>query len=84
MVDIGSRAAEIGVAEEVISAARTIFSRIKENPKVFGSPMYRLKKMRMHVYNMTVRPLYFEFGVHDDQPVVVVRRVVWISDPGSA
>lgn len=60
---------------------QAIISRLRTEPRDFGEPMYRLRAMRMLVRNATVSPLYVEFGVHDDQPVVVIRRVRWLADP---
>jgi hypothetical protein len=37
----------------------------------------------MTVRKASIRPLYIEYGVHDEQPVVVIRRVRWLDDPAT-
>ncbi len=63
---------------------RDILSRLHRDPREFGEPMYHLRGMRMTVRKASIRPLYIEYGVHDEQPVVVIRRVRWLDDPAAA
>jgi hypothetical protein len=83
LIAISRRAAEIEMGPKVLSATREFFDRLQTDPRKFGSPLYRLRKMRMEVFNVVVRPLYFEYGVHDDRPVVVVRYVAWLNNPNA-
>jgi hypothetical protein len=36
--------------------------------------------MRMEVRKLAVRPLYIEYGVHDQRPLVVIRHVASLSE----
>ncbi len=81
LLDIVSRAISAGVGPTVIQAMREVRERLRINPREFGEPMYRLRAMRMLMRHAIVNPLYIEFGVHDDEPVVVIRRVRWLADP---
>jgi hypothetical protein len=65
----------------VFEAMQAILTRLRRDPQEFGEPMYRLRAMRMEVRNGALGSLYVEYGVHDEQPVVVIRRVRWLADP---
>lgn len=55
--------------------------RLNRDPSEFGEPMYHLDGMQMEVRKAAIEPLYIEYGVHDEWPVVIIRRVQWLSDP---
>jgi len=54
---------------------------LKSDAADFGEPLYRIQSMRMTIRCAAVTPLYIEYGIHDVQPIVVIRRVVALSDP---
>jgi hypothetical protein len=58
-------------------------SKLKREARTAGEPMYHLRGMRMEVRHVAVDPLYVEYGVRDDQPLVVIRRVRWLGNPTS-
>lgn len=78
---IGRHAKYSGTADTIADAFRRILHRLGRDPREFGEPMYHLKAMRMHVFNATVRPLYVEYGVHDEEPIVVIRYAARMSPP---
>ena len=80
-LEIARQSVAYGQDAAVTAAMRRIFERLRQDPRQFGDPLYPFRKMRMTVYNASLPPLYVEFGVHDDQPVVVIRRVRWLADP---
>jgi hypothetical protein len=80
-LDITDRAIVAGVGHAVVEAMRQIRERLRIDPREFGEPMYRLPSMRMLVRCAAVGPLYVEYGVHDIERVVVIRRVRWLADP---
>ena len=49
-------------------------SRLSQSARSIGEPLYHLRAMKMTVMSLTVPPLYFIYGVHEDQNVVVIRR----------
>ena len=69
-----------GSAEAVVTAFREIVARLRQQPREAGDPMYRLRAIRFQVYNLAVRPLYVEYGVHDTTPLVVIRHAAALSD----
>ena len=74
-------AAEMGQGYKVTDVVARILSRLQHSPLEFGEPLYRLRKMRMEVRRGAINPVYVEYGVHDDAPLVVIRRVVWLAQP---
>jgi hypothetical protein len=40
--------------------------------------MYGLRSMKMRVLHGIDPPLYVEFGVHEERPLVVIRWVSWL------
>ena len=46
-------------------------------PTFSVNPLYHMRKMKMVIYHIVDCPLYFEYGVHDEEPVVVIR---WVAE----
>jgi hypothetical protein len=63
---------------ELVDSVQTAERRLLESPRSIGEPQYHLPAMKMTVMSLTVPPLYILYGVHDDQNVVVVRRIIQI------
>ena len=80
-LDIVRRAEQIGRGPEITAALRSLMKELTADPHRFGEPLYHLRHMKMLVRNGGVGGLYVEFGVHDERPVVIVRRVRWLGDP---
>ena len=74
-------AAAAGVGRAVVDAIGQIWRRLEHGPRDFGEPMYHLRAMKMEVRKAAIAPIYVEYGVHDDQLVVVIRRVRWLGNP---
>ena len=53
-------------------------ARLRIDAREAGEPQYRLHAMKMTVMALTVPPLYITYGVHEEQHVVVVRRILMI------
>jgi hypothetical protein len=66
------------VSVEIQNAILEATRRLRESARSIGEPLYRLPAMKMTVMSLTVPPLYVLYGVHDDQNVVVVRRIIQI------
>ena len=79
--DIARRAALSGEGGRVRRAYAAIIGRLRQDAREFGEPMYHLDAMKMEVRKAAIAPLYIEYGVHDDKPVVVIRRVRWLGNP---
>lgn len=70
------KAAADGTQIAATKALDVIEARLRTDPTTFGEPLYHLRKAKMIIRCVAVIPLYVEYGVHDEQPVVVIRRVV--------
>jgi hypothetical protein len=74
-------AEERGAGDKFRDAVARIWSRLERDPIEFGEPMYELRAMKMEVRKAAVAPVYVEYGVHKDEPLVVIRRVRWLGNP---
>jgi hypothetical protein len=55
-----------------LAAMRAIHSRLRTDPQVFGEYRNPLIHMRLAMRAGAVRPLHVTYGVHTEQPCVVV------------
>lgn len=69
------RAVLEGRGDLVAAAFRQILKRLKHDPRQFGEPLYRLPALRMQIRQGAIRPLFINFGVCEDRPLVFVRGV---------
>jgi hypothetical protein len=69
------QAARQGRGEEALTALRHIYQRPHQNPDAAGEALYRLPAIRMQVRTIVVRPLAVDFAVHEDRPLVFIKRV---------
>ena len=51
---------------------------VRSSARSIGEPLYHLSAMKMTMMSLMVPPLYVIYGVHDDQNVVIVQRVIQI------
>ena len=79
--DIVRRARAVGELRPIHLALVGIREVLLRSPREFGEPLRHLRAMRMTVRNAAILPLYVEFGVHDEEPLVVIRRFRWMSAP---
>ena len=61
-------------AKAVAAALRVIRDRLESDPGEFGEPLYHVAGLKMSIRCAAVAPLYLEYGLHDEKPVVVIRR----------
>jgi hypothetical protein len=73
--EIQKHAKEEGRGEHVLSAIRNIWHRLSDNPIEFGEPLYRLPALRMQVRHGIIRPLFVEFAVCEDEPLVFIKGI---------
>ena len=67
----------------VIASMTKILDRLADDPRDFGEPLFRLSKLEMMVRCAAISPLRIEYGVHNSEPVVVIRKVRWLVHPAS-
>ena len=74
------QAIQQGRAESFLAALRQIGRRLEQSPNRFGEPLYRLPGMRLQVRSAVVRPVVVHFAVHEDRPLVFIRRFELLAD----
>lgn len=68
-------ATQQGRGEELLRATRDAYDRLRKDPNEFGEPLFRLSVMRIQVRCAIIRPLYIDFAVCEDRPLVFIRAV---------
>ena len=76
LLAIVGAAVKIGRHHLILPALKTIRLRLQTSPAEFGEPLYHIAKMKVTIYCAAVVPLYVEYGLHDENPVVMIRRFV--------
>ena len=69
------QAAQQGEGQQFLAALRTIHHRLKEDPRVFGEPLYRLPALKLLIYQVIVAPLVVHYALHQERPLVIVQSV---------
>jgi hypothetical protein len=73
--ELQRRASRQGRGEEFLQALRTVVDRLRHDPNEFGEPLYRLPVLRMQIRRAVIRPLYVNFAVCEDRPLVFIRAI---------
>ena len=68
-----------GRGEAVLAAFRQIVQRLERDPLDFGEPLYRLPALRLRVRQGAFRPLFVDFAVHEDRPLVFIKGIKLLS-----
>lgn len=68
-----------GTADNVVMVLKSIRERLRRDPGEFGEPLYHIAALKMTVRCAVVSPLYVEYGLHDVQPVAIIRRFAALS-----
>ena len=67
--------------DAIAAAMRRIARRLQTDPHRAGEPVRHYEYARFTVRRLAVAPLYVEYAVHDEKPLVTVRRFVSLT-PG--
>lgn len=73
------QATQEGRGPELLRATREAYARLRANPNEVGEPLYRLPALRMQVRCVAIRPLYVDFAVCEDRPLVFLKAVRLLS-----
>ncbi|HWG47510.1 MAG TPA: hypothetical protein VN688_32405 [Gemmataceae bacterium] len=82
-LDLQRQATREGRGQELLLAARAVYEHLRNNPMEFGEPLYRLPALRMQVRCVAIRPLYVDFAVCEDHPLVFIKAVKLLGGPDS-
>ncbi len=80
---ITDQAEDYALEDAVIAGMTELLARLGKDPRTFGEPLFRLTKLRMMVRCGAIIPLHIEYGVHDIEPIVIIRKVRWLVDPAT-
>lgn len=69
-----------GRGRELARAMVRAQKRLRKAPFEVGEPLYRLRHMKMLICRAVFPPLFIEYGVHEDRPVVIIRHVAGLAD----
>src|SRR5688572_8905529 len=67
-----------GKGAAFVAAVEHIYHRLRSAPHDFGEPKYTLHDMKMVMHLAIHHPLVVEFGIHETEPVVVIRSVRYL------
>ena len=81
LVRVGEAATSLEIGKLIRKAYRRVLLRLESDAADFSEPLYHIQSMWMTIRCAAVTPLYIKYGIHDVQPIVVIRRVVALSDP---
>ncbi len=77
------QASREGRGHEFLLAFRRVVERLRRNPTELGEPLYRLIALRMQLRCVVIRPVYVDFAVCEDRPLVFIKAVKLLSLGGS-
>ncbi len=60
-------------------AFRKAIDQLQGAPWTFGEPLYQLPALRMQIRCAVLGPLYIEYGVSEDRPLVFIKEVRLLS-----
>lgn len=75
MKRLHSLAKEAGMGEAFVEALEQAVFRMQHDPWGFGELTRRVKKPPLSVHVRTIRPLIIEFAIHEEKPIVLIKRV---------
>jgi len=69
------RATLEGRGKAAVTAFRQIIERLEHDPFDFGEALYRLPALRMQVRHGGIGPMFIDFAVCEDRPLVFIKGV---------
>jgi hypothetical protein len=72
-------AAKAGLATQFLNHLAALLQRLRDNPHAVGELYRHYPHLELTVYLAVSGPVAIDFGVHETQPLVFVRRVVLLS-----
>ena len=73
--ELQRQASREGRGDEFLEAVRQVYQNLRNQPTSFGEPLYRLPTLRLQVRSGAVRPLFVNFAVSEDRPLVFIKGV---------
>jgi hypothetical protein len=64
-----------GEGQRFLEALRIIHHRLRRDALNFGEPLFRLRALRLTVYQAVVTPVVVVYVVHEEKPLVFLKDV---------
>jgi hypothetical protein len=74
----GDRRDGVGLGAAYDDALRTAILRLQHDPWSFGELIGDLQHMQLKIQVAVVRPLLVEFAIHEEKPLVFIKRILFI------
>jgi hypothetical protein len=71
------RAQAVDLGNAYDDALRSALYRLQHDPWGFGELIGDLKYMRLKIHVGVIKPLLIEFAIHEERPLVFVKRVLF-------
>jgi len=65
----------MGIGKEYVEALTYAVFRLQHQPWSFGELVSHLKVAKLMVHVRIVKPLLIEFAIHEEKPIVFIKRV---------
>ena len=76
------RARELGILPLVVLASRWILEELARTPMNFGESREHREHLDLHLRIGFAPPVFVQFAVHDEQPIVFIRGFALCDAPG--
>lgn len=73
----------LDLVDRVELAISEAISQLTLRPDKLGKTLYRVSKLGLTIRCLALAPLYFEFGIHEGDSTIVIRKVGWLVHPAS-
>ncbi len=67
------QAIQRGSGQQFLAAFRQAVERLRQEPLIFGEPLYRLPALQLQVRQAVLLSLVVDFAVHEVRPLVLIR-----------
>jgi hypothetical protein len=73
LITLQHRAAHRGQGKEFAAAFRRIIRALRRDPYAVGEPLYRLPVLRLQMRTVVVAPLFIDFAIREERPIVYIK-----------
>ena len=69
------RAKKAGLGDAYVEALETAVFRLKHDPWEFGELIRKVMQPPLKIHVGIVKPLVIEFAIHEEKPIVLIKRI---------
>ena len=75
IIQLHEQAEHRGEGQQFLDALRVIHHRLRRDAAHFGEPLFRLRALKLVVYQVVIAPVVVVYVVHEEKPLVFLRSV---------